>query len=423
MTVSTATGSTAAIARQARSSVNRICKLFVTRRHAEAAALCSRTLEHPPLSLYMYLNHRMSGNQEEWGNVISQYSKALETDAAASAVLAASARVVALIWLRIVYESGDAADVQEAGATVQVWDDVVEMFGGIDAIPVDILLAGSLVLTRFGRAREAKDAVEMHLATRSEAYFARVEERALRVDAEAGEYGEYERLVEVYVLHILPRLNDWRSAREFLETNGYLRTDRLKFYLEKLDSLIMNTEENRKEKKKESEKPIETVKDSVVVDRRETTELTTSANALPAEEKAHLPTPGSAPSPRTASQVPTSSATQRPIVPASIRVNGVASSPRRNTITLASLIRSLSGPADPEKKLSLVWAYLRGEMGTWMAGAVAALVSLMVLGRIMSAGGGRRRKGEDLKKVTEAGGGVLAKVVKTVKMGTNVQTL
>ncbi|KAI9017134.1 hypothetical protein BC832DRAFT_617756 [Gaertneriomyces semiglobifer] len=105
------------------------------------------------------------------------------------------------------------------------WDYIVQCCGGsLEYVPADVLCAGILLLQRQRLHTVSRDTIELWLLHKS------------RNDAnnQDDESHNYERLIELYCLHVLPSLGDFDGAKQFLEWNDRLSMQRRALYMEKL---------------------------------------------------------------------------------------------------------------------------------------------------------------------------------------------
>ena len=79
-----------------------------------------------------------------------------------------------------------------------------------------------MLLTKRNHHSLARTTVEIWLASQPDEWFLLARDKIANPQIAAN----YERIVELYVLHILPTLEDWESARQFLEYNDTLQEKR-----------------------------------------------------------------------------------------------------------------------------------------------------------------------------------------------------
>ncbi|KAJ3055227.1 hypothetical protein HK097_011110 [Rhizophlyctis rosea] len=116
------------------------------------------------------------------------------------------------------------------------WSYAVEWYGGEVAVVADVLVCGLLLLTKRYHHSLARTTVEIWLASQPDEWFLLARDKSANPQTAAN----YERIVELYVLHILPDLEDWESAKQFLEYNDTLEEKRKKLYQDCLVRLETN---------------------------------------------------------------------------------------------------------------------------------------------------------------------------------------
>lgn len=79
-----------------------------------------------------------------------------------------------------------------------------------------------LLLQKSKRHALSKDAIETWLASRPDDYY-----YSFTNEKTSDALLNYERIIELYCLHVLPSLGDWNSARDFLEWNNVLGQEKL----------------------------------------------------------------------------------------------------------------------------------------------------------------------------------------------------
>ncbi|KAJ1557586.1 hypothetical protein HK096_006426, partial [Nowakowskiella sp. JEL0078] len=90
---------------------------------------------------------------------------------------------------------------QNKGASVipKEWKMVLDTFNEA-LIPVEIVAVGILLLIKKKNLHEAKDTVEIHLSAQTDQFYRNV------INGVEPDHVNYERVIELYVLHILPSL-------------------------------------------------------------------------------------------------------------------------------------------------------------------------------------------------------------------------
>ncbi|KAJ3091517.1 hypothetical protein HK102_000263 [Quaeritorhiza haematococci] len=125
------------------------------------------------------------------------------------------------------------------------WNDVVSCFAGVEALPADVLILGILEFLKRNRFRACKDTIEKWLAAQPDAFYLKV---AQGIEPEAI---DCERIVELYVLHMLPALQDWNGAFQFLEFNETLPAGRREVYKKHLAWLKEQNDKGKLDEKRE----------------------------------------------------------------------------------------------------------------------------------------------------------------------------
>lgn len=89
-------------------------------------------------------------------------------------------------------------------------------------LPPQILVALVLASVKLDCVHVGRELIDNWLSLRSQSIY---EHNQDETQAKEGSDG-YEKVVEMYTLHVLPRLEDWHSAREFLRYETELSQDR-----------------------------------------------------------------------------------------------------------------------------------------------------------------------------------------------------
>ncbi|KAF8525783.1 hypothetical protein BU17DRAFT_40924 [Hysterangium stoloniferum] len=108
------------------------------------------------------------------------------------------------------------------GRSIQLFTPANRERPSSEFLPSQILLALALASVKLECVQVGREIVEDWLTRRSQTgYEGFKHERQVAEELEG-----YEKVLEVYCLHILPRLNDWEYAREFLRYENELGEDR-----------------------------------------------------------------------------------------------------------------------------------------------------------------------------------------------------
>ncbi|KAJ3194162.1 hypothetical protein HK101_003366 [Irineochytrium annulatum] len=98
---------------------------------------------------------------------------------------------------------------------------ITREFGPVELMPDDVLIPCIICHIRRKEYQIARELVERRLACQSDEQFDQL------ISKSQPELSNYEKMVELYVLHVLPHLQEWESAKEFLNFNDVL-DDKLK---------------------------------------------------------------------------------------------------------------------------------------------------------------------------------------------------
>ncbi|TPX48623.1 hypothetical protein SeMB42_g02943 [Synchytrium endobioticum] len=153
-----------------------------------------------------------------------------EATALLTPYILATSPPVWILYLRIAAER----TIAQGGAA---WQQCIQAFGGVGYIPADVLVPGIQLLLRQALHEHARDAFEAWLSLQDDAFF-----QSLLATPSGPEAVAYDRLVELYVLHVLPTLADWTCAHEFLADNdtvGAAKREVLMKHVRKLREVIM----------------------------------------------------------------------------------------------------------------------------------------------------------------------------------------
>ncbi|RKO92086.1 hypothetical protein BDK51DRAFT_31937 [Blyttiomyces helicus] len=303
-------------------------RLFLQQRHDEARALCRRIL----------------------------------ADAAPGS---ADCVAAVLLLMRIAGERRD--DDGEGGR--EEWDWAVARWGGVAGLPVEVFVSGIHLHIKKRRHALCKPLIEAWLASQTDAFFEAVALGRATDPARAS----YERVVELYVLHVLPGLGEWRSAGEFLEFNDVLDAEKRRVLSKHLETL-----------KRKHDAPA--------------VPAPSPAEAAPAPL---LPQP--AQSPETPHTAPAPSAT-----PAPERTPPPSASPTPATAATITVPATPKPQTVARRQPATIWPEL-------LRRASPVLLLLVILGLVL-----RRRRDSVLAQMIAA---MWAKIVATVQMGMNTHTI
>ncbi|TPX69332.1 hypothetical protein SpCBS45565_g02485 [Spizellomyces sp. 'palustris'] len=177
--------------------LKRISRLYIQRRFDEAYGLCQK----------QFGSFGSDGEQAKLWNIL------------------------AVLYLRIAAQREDSSQSEEARPTD--WDYMLRLYGGaVEKLPADVLCAGILLLQKRRLHSSSKQAIETWLATLPDDYF-----WSLSNEVQSDALQNYERIVELYCLHVLPSLGEWESAKDFLEWNEVIATGKRALYRKKLDEM------------------------------------------------------------------------------------------------------------------------------------------------------------------------------------------
>ncbi|KAJ2415854.1 hypothetical protein GGI10_001414 [Coemansia sp. RSA 2530] len=148
----------------------------------------------------------------------------------------------------------------------QVWDLIVVAFDGRDGdVDSEVLVPTVLLCLKLRDARAARDIVEAWLATLPKDTVFLLQETTESCSSEAQQQhsmarASYTRVCELFTLHILPQLNDFASAYEFLRTSLFISRPARDELIRRLD-LLRNPALAQKQarpwtKKKKKMKPL-----------------------------------------------------------------------------------------------------------------------------------------------------------------------
>ncbi|TPX31406.1 hypothetical protein SmJEL517_g05248 [Synchytrium microbalum] len=124
------------------------------------------------------------------------------------------------------------------------WRTCLQGFGGLGYLPPDVLVAGLLLLIRRSQHQNARDAFESWLSLQEDEFF-----NGIHANPDGPQSQAYERLVELYVLHILPHVGDFTSSQEFLTYNDLLSLSKREVLLKHVNVIRIKTAESSKEQR------------------------------------------------------------------------------------------------------------------------------------------------------------------------------
>ncbi|TPX61036.1 hypothetical protein PhCBS80983_g01379 [Powellomyces hirtus] len=163
--------------------------------------------------------------QQRFGDAYKLSRKQLTAISDDPTIVEARRNLLVILYLRVAALRETTADRRED------WDHVVMLYGGVvENLPAEVLCAGILLLQACKLPAESKTVIEHWLASRGDDYY-----DTLLNTQEAELRGHYERVIELYCLHVLPSLEEWESAQDFLEWNEVLSTEVKQKLFEKLE--------------------------------------------------------------------------------------------------------------------------------------------------------------------------------------------
>ncbi|KAG0246360.1 hypothetical protein BGX31_002661 [Mortierella sp. GBA43] len=160
-----------------------------------------------------------------------------------------------------------------------LWRRLVEDYGGLEGdVDGQVMVALVLLCANQKMYTLARQITEAYLATIPDGMMIHLETAAgALTSVERGNKDPlmtgYERLVELYVVHVLAKLNEWDSARQFVEYNTVLSDSAKKTYIKILDKLHQK-----------SLRPKKTVAKKPVVSAPAPSSLSSSVSVSPASE-------------------------------------------------------------------------------------------------------------------------------------------
>ncbi|KAF9433514.1 hypothetical protein BGZ76_009330 [Entomortierella beljakovae] len=133
-----------------------------------------------------------------------------------------------------------------------LWRRLMEDYGGVEGdVDGQVVVAFSLLCINQNMHLFAKQTIEGYLATIPDGMLIHLETAAgalpIGKDTKSPLMVHYERLVELYVVHILAKLNEWDYAQKFLELNNVLSGSSKQQYIGEAGKKVVKTKENNKE--------------------------------------------------------------------------------------------------------------------------------------------------------------------------------
>ncbi|KAF9114621.1 hypothetical protein BGX27_010286 [Mortierella sp. AM989] len=144
-----------------------------------------------------------------------------------------------------------------------LWRRLMEDYSGLEGdVDVQVMVAFALLCINQNLFTLARHIIEAYLATIPEGMLIHLETAALPTvqgNAKGPLMIYYERLVELYVVHVLAKLGEWENARQFLEFNNVLLDSSKQMYNTVLNKL---QKKSLRPKKTAVQKPITTTLES-----------------------------------------------------------------------------------------------------------------------------------------------------------------
>lgn len=140
-----------------------------------------------------------------------------------------------------------------------LWSTCVDAYGGVEGhVDGSVVVANILVELNVHQVELARSVVEGWLGTLSEFVLTFLEEHS-------GDDDEismaYERVVELYILHVLPKLGEYEYAREFLNFNSILTEDKKRIYSDALDKVHERSLRQKEAKKRQAQQTTKRIKE------------------------------------------------------------------------------------------------------------------------------------------------------------------
>ncbi|ORY07602.1 hypothetical protein K493DRAFT_310146 [Basidiobolus meristosporus CBS 931.73] len=147
----------------------------------------------------------------------------------------------------------------EAVFMSETWNKVIDSFNGVEGdVDVEVTIACVLLCLNKNMESQARDIIERWLSTLPDSLIYGLE--ALRLEVEANQESNgvpnntemsrlwlnYEKVVELYVLHVLPKMAEWDTGRDFLQYNSIISVSRKEIYQQRLEKLYQRSLKPRK---------------------------------------------------------------------------------------------------------------------------------------------------------------------------------
>ncbi|KAI9104625.1 hypothetical protein DFS34DRAFT_603882 [Phlyctochytrium arcticum] len=349
--------------------LKRLSRLYVQRRFDEAHKVCREAIEHNK-------TNDLVRNNKAWNTLL-------------------------VIFLRVAAQRASIARAEASQpvaekSCVPEWEYVLQRLydGLVENVPAEILCAGVLLLQEHGMHSTSQQAIETWLASQSELFYASIMNKS-----QPDMCQNYERIVELYCLHVLPHLNDYEAAKQFLEMNDVLCDQRRDSYLntlEKIEARHRTSLQKAEARIAESAKPKSApspLREEGNKERTSKTPEILTANRVP---ETKLPTASTASSP---------DASSNPSVLPKTNINKPPSKDQPISRTISSLGSQLS---------KRIQHFIQSYPG--LPPILIAAVLLALLARML----------KSLFAGTMVGRGVsvvMDKLMSTARMGLNVQTI
>ncbi|KAK9763789.1 hypothetical protein K7432_009227 [Basidiobolus ranarum] len=148
---------------------------------------------------------------------------------------------------------------QEGLDVTTIWNKIVDSYSGVESeVDVEVTIACILLYLNRNLESQARDIIERWFCALPDALICNLE--TLRLEIESTHSGDnilkdteisrlwpsYEKIVELYVLHVLPKLSEWETARDFLVYNTVISISRKETYQQRLEKLYQRSLKPRK---------------------------------------------------------------------------------------------------------------------------------------------------------------------------------
>lgn len=285
-------------------------------------------------------------------------------------------------------------------ATVrEAWDSIMVAFGGVAGnVDSEVLVPTVLLCLKLRDAKTARDIVEMWFATLSDDTLQLLQNDAKGKIDTAQQRGmvqaSYLRVCELYVLHIMPQLNDFQSAQDFLGVSSLLSKQAQEELTRRLEKL-----RNPPSPKKKQLKP------------RKRKRKINMKNAQKPKQPVAIPASNSSTDTVLAIS-PTQTQTQAAATTAvpSARTKGTARSAITSSrASTGTKTRTLTARRRPQNLVSVTWRVVRRLISRWGFTLFTLAIVVAILRMISQ----RLRLGPLFNFITR-------KIWDTIKMGTKV---